>query len=123
MHKYLKESYVSGTTIVCNAPDVTDPTVLANRPDTALRAKKEKACLLINIVLTDDPNVNTEETNKLTKCKDLENAVSRMWKARTKIVLVIIAALGTIKKGSDQNRQLLPGHRSATELQKVTQHW
>jgi len=39
---------------------------------------------------------------------------------RTKIVPVITAALGTIKKGLDQNRQLLPGHRSAIELQNVT---
>jgi hypothetical protein len=36
------------------------------------------------------------------------------------IVPVTIGTLGTIKKGSDQNLQLLPGHRSATELQKVT---
>ena len=37
-----------------------------------------------------------------------------------KIVPVITAALGTIKKGLDRKRQLLPGHRSAIELQKVT---
>ena len=30
-----------------------------------------------------------------------------------------VGALGTVKKGLDQNRQLLPGYRSATELQKV----
>jgi hypothetical protein len=35
-------------------------------------------------------------------------------------VSVIIGALGTIKKGLDQNLQLLPGHLSAVELQKVT---
>ena len=33
---------------------------------------------------------------------------------------VIIGALGTIKKGFDQNLQLLPDHRSAIELQKIT---
>ena len=43
-----------------------------------------------------------------------------MWKVRTKIVSVIIGALGTIKKGLDQNLQLLPSHPSVTELQKVT---
>ena len=37
-----------------------------------------------------------------------------------KIVPVINGALGKIKKELDQKRQLLPGHRSATELQKVT---
>ena len=33
---------------------------------------------------------------------------------------VIIAALGAVKKGLDQSRQMLTGHRSAIELQKVT---
>ena len=37
-----------------------------------------------------------------------------MWKVRTKIVPVIIAALGTTKKGLDQNLQLLPGHQWVT---------
>jgi hypothetical protein len=39
-----------------------------------------------------------------------------MWKARKKIVALIDAALGKIRNGLDQNLQLLPGHRSATEL-------
>ena len=37
----------------------------------------------------------------------------------TKIMSVITGALGTIKKGLDQNIQLLQGHPTATELQKV----
>jgi hypothetical protein len=40
-----------------------------------------------------------------------------MWKVRTKIVPVIIGALGTIKMGLDQKLQLHPGHQLATELQ------
>jgi len=43
-----------------------------------------------------------------------------MWKVRTKIVPVIIGSLRAIKKGLDQNHQLLPGHPSAIELQKIT---
>ena len=43
-----------------------------------------------------------------------------MWRVTTKIVPLIIGALGTIKKRSDQNLQLLPGQPSATELQKIT---
>jgi len=39
---------------------------------------------------------------------------------RTQIVPVMIGVLGTIKKGLDQNRQLLPGHPSATWLKKIT---
>jgi hypothetical protein len=48
-----------------------------------------------------------------------------MLKVRTKIVQVIVGALGTNKKGLDQNLQLPPGHSSAPELQitpKSTAH-
>ena len=38
----------------------------------------------------------------------------------TKIVLVVIGALERIKKGLDQNLQLLPGHPLAIEQQKIT---
>jgi hypothetical protein len=41
-------------------------------------------------------------------------------KVMTEIVPVIIGALGTIRKGLDQTLQLLPGHPSAIELQKIT---
>ena len=36
------------------------------------------------------------------------------------IAPVLIGALRTIKKGLDQNLQLLPGHPLATELLKIT---
>ena len=47
----------------------------------------------------------------------MEIEFSRMWKVRSKIELVIIGASGTVKKGSDQNLQLLSGFPSAVELQ------
>jgi hypothetical protein len=47
----------------------------------------------------------------------LEIEVSRMWKVRTKILPVIVRALGTIEKGLDQILQLLLGHPSDIELQ------
>jgi hypothetical protein len=56
---------------------------------------------------------------KQKKNKQVEIDVSRMWKVRTKIVPVIIGALGTTKKGLDKNLQVLPGHPSAIELQKI----
>jgi len=71
------------------------------------------------MALPDDSNVNTKETEKLSKCEDVEIEVSRMWKVRTEIVPVVIGALGTIEKGLDQNLQFLPGHPSATELWKI----
>jgi len=42
-----------------------------------------------------------------------------MCKGRTKISAVILGALRTITKGLDKNLQLLPGHPSALQLQKI----
>jgi hypothetical protein len=67
------------------------------------------------VALADDLNASTKENEKLSCYKDLETEVSRMWKVRTKIVPIIIGALGTIKKGLYQNLLLLP----AIELQKI----
>ena len=91
-------------------------TILVNWPDTVLHDKKKKTCPLIDIAKSDDSNGNTKETEKLSSYKNLEIEVSRMW---TRIVPVMTGALGTIKKGLDQNLQLLPGHPSAIVLQKV----
>ena len=59
-----------------------------------MKKKKEKTCLLIDIALPDDSNFNTRETEKLRKYKDLEIAISRMGKVRTKIVPVIFGGVG-----------------------------
>jgi len=59
-------------------------------------------------------------TAKLSNYKDLEMEISRTWKVRTKTVPVVLGASGTIKKGLDQNLQLLPGHLSAIRVQKIT---
>jgi hypothetical protein len=99
---------VNGTAAMWYVPVITDRTILANPPNIVLHDKKEKICLLIDI--PDDSNVNTKETEKLSKYNDLEIEVSRMWKVETKVVPVIIGPSPTIEKGLDQNLQLLPGH-------------
>jgi hypothetical protein len=73
--------------------------------------------IIIGVAIPDDSNVDTKETVTLSKYKDLAIEVNRMWKVRSKIVSAIIGALGTIKKGLDQNLLLLLVNPSATELQ------
>ena len=87
---------VNGTTVTWDVPVITDHTVPANRPDAVLLDKTDKTCLLIDIALPDVSNVNTQETERLRKYKDPVIEFSRIWKVRTKIMLVIFGALGTI---------------------------
>ena len=79
--------------------------------------RKEKTCLLIVVAIKDDSDVNTKGSVTLSNYKDLEIEDSGMWKVRTKIVPVVIGALGTMKKGLGRNLQLLPGHPASLQLQ------
>jgi hypothetical protein len=104
---------VNGTSVMWDLPVITGRTILAKRTGTVLHDKKEKTCLVIDVAISDDTNFNTKESEKLSTYKDLE--INRMRKVRTKIIPV--GALGTIKKGLDQNLKLLPGHPSDIKLQ------
>ena len=107
---------VNSATIMWDVPVITDSTIVANQPVIVLHDKIKKNCLLNEIAMPDDSNINTIETEKLSKYKDLEIAVKWMWKVRKKIVSVIIGALGTIEKALDLNLQLLPGQPLAIVL-------
>ena len=73
-----------------------------------------------NIAIPDDSNINRKEIEELSKYKDQEIDFSRMWKVRTKIVPIIITALGTIKKALGKNLQLLQGQQLVIVLHKLT---
>ena len=50
-----------------------------------MHGKTEKTSLLIYIAIAGDSNVNTKETEELSKYSDMEIEVSRMWEVRTKV--------------------------------------
>ena len=60
----------------------TDRTIPANTPDIVLKNKKDKTCLLIDMTTPLDTNTLVKTTEKLTKYKDLEIEVERMWGAQ-----------------------------------------
>ena len=56
---------------------------------------------------------------KLSKFKDLEIDVKKMWKLKTKTNPVVIGALGMIQKGSQDFIAQIPGKPSLQEMQKI----
>lgn len=71
-HEPEKVINVNVNIIMWDVPIVIHRTILANRPDIVLHDKKEKTCLLIDIVVPDDTNFMLKETEKISKYKDLE---------------------------------------------------
>ena len=59
-------------------------------------------------------------SEKLSKYKDLEIEISRMWSLKTEIVLLAIRALGLVKKGLGKYVAKIPGNVNIEELPKIS---
>ena len=84
-------------TILWDMPIHTDREIKANRPDIVVKDYQERKCLLIEVSVPTDDNVSLKEMEKLSKYKDLEIEITRMWGLKTETIPIIVGALGMIK--------------------------
>ena len=84
-------------TILYDMPIHTDREISANHPDN-----RDKKCTLSVVVKSSDKNAFTKVSEKLSKDKDLEKEITRMWQMKTEISPVVVGALRVIKKGSEK---------------------
>ena len=98
----------------------TDRTVSANRPDIIIKDKKQNNCLLIDMSVPSDRNISSKEFEKKYKYKDLEIEIQRMWKMKTKVIPVVVGALGAISKDFKSYIENIPGKINSSEVQKST---
>ena len=76
----------------------TDHVIQARRPDIVVLDKKAGTCQIIDVAISGDKRVVDKEQEKIDKYQDLAREMRRLWKVKTKVVPVIIGALGTIPK-------------------------
>ena len=74
---------------------------------------------MLDVAVPADKNISLKEFQKLSKDKHLEIEVTKMWKLKTKIIPVVIGALGMIKKGTQNFIDQVPGKPSLQEMQKI----
>ena len=74
---------------------------------------------MIDVAVPADKNISFKEFQKLSKYKDLEIEVTKMWKLKTKTILVVTGALGMIKKGTQNLIDQIPGKPPLREMQKI----
>ena len=87
---------------------ITDRKILANRPDVVIQDRKSKTCMLIDVSVPDDKNTLLKEAEKISKYKDLEIEIHRMWNVKTKVFPVVVGALGTLRKDFTKGVELIP---------------
>ena len=63
--------------------------------------------------------IPAKEFDKLSKYKDLEIEIQKMWKLRMSTAPVIIGALGMRKKGCQKHLDTIPGESQLQETQKI----
>ena len=102
-----------------NFPIRTDKIRQFKRPDIAIKNKQNKTCQMINMNVPSDSNISAKDFEKLSKYKDLEIEISKIWKRKTKTMPVIVRTLGMIKKGIRKYVNEIPGNLSLAEIQKM----
>ena len=66
-----------------------------------------------------DKNVSVAEFEKLSKYKDLEMEVEKLWHMKTVTIPVVIGVLGMIKKSTEKHLEKIPGSQNLGEMQKI----
>ena len=106
------------TVVLWDFPIHTDRTIQANRPDIVIKDKTNNTCLFIDMSIPSDRNVSAKVFEKLSKYKDLEIEVEKMWHLKTKS-LPVVGALGLIKKDTDKFLEQIPGNPRLEKVQKI----
>ena len=96
----------------------TDRTIQANKPDITIKDYKEITCKLIDFTFRIDINISAKEFKKLSKYKDLQIEVDRIWQLKTSIIIpIVVVALGLVKKGTAKHLEKIPGKQNLAEIQ------
>jgi hypothetical protein len=74
--------------------------------------------MFIDVPVPGDRNVIQKEADKILKYKDLTIEIQRMWNVKTRVILVIIGATGTISKSFRIYVSTIPGNHEVKELHK-----
>ena len=106
-------------TLLWDMQVLTDKTIKANNPDIIIKDKQEKTCMLIDRAISSDRNTSVKVAEKLSKYKDLEIEITKMYGLKTITVPVVIGALGVVKKGIEKHTDKIPGKINITELQEI----
>ena len=82
------------------------------------RYKKEKAALLIEVLVPRDFGLNNAEIKKIIKYPDLIIDVKRTWKLKSAVIVpVIVVTIGMMKKNVTWILKTIPGNIMTNDLQ------
>ena len=85
----------------------TDKKIEHRKPDIVVVNKEEQKTTIIDIACPMDHNAKKKELEKINNYNELAFELERLWKTKTKIIPIVIGALGTITDNLQKNLTVL----------------
>ena len=76
----------------------TDRHIPCNKPDIIIQEKDSERCLIIDVAIPSDYNIQKKATEKMSKYVDLQIECQRMWNKKVQVIPIIIGATGIVEK-------------------------
>jgi hypothetical protein len=67
----------------------TDKAIAANRSDIIVKDKVLRICFMVDVSIQSERNVSIKRVEKLSKYKDLEIEITKMWSMEVKTIPVV----------------------------------
>jgi len=74
---------------------------------------------VIDITVPADAKVGEKEQEKMDRHQDLARELKRLWKVETKVILIVVGALGTVTKRLEKNLKKAGSNVAVQLLQKA----
>ena len=94
--------------------------IQANKPNIVVVDKREKTSRIIDIACPLDANIQEKEKEKSVKYQDLRWELEQLWKVKTRVVPVVVGALGAVTKKHQGHVRSIMEEISTDDLQKAT---
>ena len=96
----------------------TDHEIGARRSDMMIIDKSDRSCQIIDVAIPEDGRVREKEDEKIEKYQDLAREVRRMWGVRSKVIPVVVGALGSVPLRLKDNLKVIDVGISIELIQK-----
>ena len=105
-------------TILWDSPVQTDRHIPCNKPDIVIKEKQTNKCLMIDVAIPSDYNIQKKATEKMSKYIDLQIECQRMWKKKVEVIPVVVGATGIVEKRLKADLKNIPGNHNIHNLQR-----
>ena len=96
----------------------TDRRIEHRKPDIVILDKTKNTCLIVDVAIPGDHRIALKEVEKIMNYAELKVELERMWKTKTKVIPIVIGALGSITKKLEENLKELDVKHNIKVFQK-----